>query len=1317
MVTKGALLRNIRPSGGLFTENILLRLRDNPTQLKIGKIETFNVSSKKELDKKQTEIFEWCKQKWDEISPNIDSWKLEELIEKWLIPFLAQLDHELEKFEVNEHNIDEDSPIKDFQITHQSKDHKNPFFHFINISEEFDSKTYSDPQGKSHHNICQQFINLNSTIEWLVISNGRILRLLTKYFHIYSKGYLEFDIENILANRDLIEFNALYSTLHSSRFIAESEDQESLINLFQKDSITEGIKIGDALRDKVHDAIELLGDELIQQNSNFLEKVIINEIDPQEFYAELLRIIYRIIFILYAEQRKMLPGAGSIYFEQLSLSSLRFLAEKPIKAEKNTDIWNKLFLTFKLINEGNEFLSINSYNGSLFKNKNLPIILKNKLKISNEILLKIIRSLTTSKVNNVLQRINFLEIKEEEIGAVYESLLDYKPNFDSNNQFQLIEGTERKSTGSYYTPRSLIDILIRTTLQPLVEDRLVSAGDYKEEREKAILELKVCDPACGGGTFLLSALDFLGMKLAEVRTGSDSPLEDDLREARRDILQHCIYGVDMNQLAVELAKISLWLRACVKDKPLNFLDNHVKCGNSLIGLGQKTEISGIDPNSFKAISGNNSTGIPKENIKLQNMARKIIRDEIKEQKISTKKITTITAFMTDTRTADICSTKFQEIIDMSESDPEEIEKKEKRYEDLRKNENYLQALNEANIWTSTFFWPFEGTALVEIPRYTTIEQLRNKSVDPELLNLMEKINKIGTENQFFHWYIEFPEVFSTERGGFDCILTNPPWEELQFKKKEFFAGHDNEIINASKSSDRDRLIRELENRKPTLFRDYIEAWRNSRKLNNYLRVSKLFELSAKGTINTYALFIERCYNLLSRTGYSGIITPTGIVMNYYLRELFGTLVKNKAVLSIFDFVNKKGLFDIHRDFRFCLMSIAGKDVSQDFIPMTFYTINPADIQEPLSIIFEKKGNLMDRLEKLPNNHYLITFEPKDFELFNPNTLTCPIFSTRYDFILTKKIYENSKIILSKSDPIITNLEIHRMFNLSDDSGKFLTMEALSKFKKEINSPLRMRNDEIFLPLYESKLIWLYDHRFASFAECSVEEIQNGRPIQYPEKKSQHNFHIEPRYWIKKEFMEKKKENWNWKRNWYLAIRKVTNSSNQRTCIPCIIPNYPSSDSINLILNITPIQAAYLVSIMSSYVFDYATRQKIGATNLKQYLIEQLPIIDFELWKKNQDLILPKIIKLIFSTQDLSSFSVDCGFTESFINWNQEERKILQCKLDAIYAHLYKLNENELEYIMDTFPIIREADLVEHGSFHTKELILKFFKYYKDRVIL
>ncbi|MHA1439272.1 MAG: hypothetical protein ACTSPD_17005 [Promethearchaeota archaeon] len=346
MASKSSLLRNIRLSGGLFTENILLRLRDNPELLNIGRIKSFieddNKEERKKFKDKRRGVFKWCMEKWDEISIKIDEWILEELVEQWLIPFFSQFEYELEPFELIEENIDEDNPLAGYIISHQSKGHKNPFFQFVSVKDDLESKIDSNPKKNSHHNICQQFINLNPEIKWLFLSNGRILRILTKYYHTYSKGYIEFDLENIFANRDEKEFKVLHAIIHPSRFIPKLKDHVFLIEEFQKESVAEGIKVGDALRDNVRDALELLGDELIQQNPQFLELIMAGGFDKEEYYAELLRIIYRIIFILYAEQREMLPGTGSIYFEEFSLSSIRMLAEKPIKAERNFDLWNKI---------------------------------------------------------------------------------------------------------------------------------------------------------------------------------------------------------------------------------------------------------------------------------------------------------------------------------------------------------------------------------------------------------------------------------------------------------------------------------------------------------------------------------------------------------------------------------------------------------------------------------------------------------------------------------------------------------------------------------------------------------------------------------------------------------------------------------------------------------------------------------------------------------------------------------------------------------------------------------------------------------------
>jgi len=1313
VVSSSALLRNIYPSGGLFTENILLRLRDNPEQLEIGRIRTFVEKDieeeRRKFKEKRRDVFEWCVQKWDEISPNIEKWALDELIQKWLVPFFTQFDHELEKFELKKENIDEDSPLKDFSITHQSEDHRNPFFHCVPLQEDFDSRIDSNPIRKSHHEVCQQFLNLNPEIKWLFLSNGRILRVLTKYYHSYSKGFLEFDLENIFANRDYIEFNVLYSIIHSSRYIRETAEELRLIEEFQEESTKEGVKVGDSLRDNVHEALELLGNGLIQQNYDFFDKIKSGEVDLQEYYAELLRIIYRIIFILYAEQRNMLPGAGTLYFEQFSLSSLRMLAEHPIKADKSWDLWNKLFITFDLVRDGNEFLEVPCYNGALFKDQNLQIILENNLKLSNDLFLNIIRLLTMSVNYNMRQRINFREIREEEIGAIYESLLDYKPSIALNSEFQLIPQTiERKSTGSYYTPKELIDILIRTTLQPLVEKRLKEIESPKE-REFAILDLKICDPACGGGTFLLAALDFLGKILAQVRTEVASPPEDDLRAARRDILQHCIYGVDKNPLAVELAKISLWLRACVRDKPLNFLDNHIKLGNSLIGLGKKKEISSINPGAFIALNGNKATGIPPESRKLQNTARGEIRKENRMQQTKGK-VTRITAFFTEEKTADICSVEFQKLIELPEDTPSLIIEKETQYQKLLSYPEYQQSLHEADIWTSTFFWPLEGTSLGKIPSYVLIDELRknlNRDVNTKFL---QKIKSIAVDNQFFHWFIEFPEVFSSEQGGFDCILTNPPWEGLRFMENEFFAGINNEILSASNQSKRRKLIKELSKKNIVLFEKYKKAWKNFQRTNHFLKNSHLFDLSSKGTMNTYGLFTERCYNLISSKGYLGIIIPTGIITNYFMSDLFGYLAQNNAILSLFDFENKNKLFDMDPSKKFCLLTIGGRKLTQQFIPMSFNALNPEEIQDPLSFIFENRNNIETRYEKLSNDHRLIILDRGDFELFNPNTFTCPIFSSKYEYLLAKKIYQNNLIFHKKKTPLISSLEIHRMFHMSDDSEHFKTKKEFNELNSK-NSLILHKDDQLYYPLYESKLFWIYDHRFASFKGCNDDEIKNGNPRKYPDFKSNPDYVIEPRFWISKNLFDKKKAKYNWNKKWFLAVRYISNIANQRTCIATIIPDYPSGNSLHLIYGISALDALFLLSMMSSFIFDYIARQKMSGTNLKAYILKQLPVIEHNKWKKYRDIIIPKIIELIYTSHELTDFAKECGFSRTPFEWNDSRRFQIKAELNAIIAHLYGVNKTELKYIIDTFTALKNKEIEIFDEFKSKNLILKFFDKY------
>ncbi|MHA1427711.1 MAG: Eco57I restriction-modification methylase domain-containing protein [Candidatus Helarchaeota archaeon] len=1060
---------------------------------------------------------------------------------------------------------------------------------------------------------------------------------------------------------------------------------------------------------------------MIQQNLEFIEKINNNEVKAQEFYAELLRIIYRIIFILYAEQRAMLPGAGTLYFDQFSLSSFRMLAEKPIKADKNNDLWNKLFITFNLVREGNEILEVPCYNGGLFKDEKLPIILGNRLKISNDLLLRIIRLLTSSTINNVLQRINFSEIREEEIGSIYESLLDYKPIISLDSRFQLILQTiERKSTGSYYTPKELIDILIRTTLQPLIEDRLSSVNDY-QEKETILLDLKICDPACGGGTFLLAGLDFLGKKLAEVRTRARNPSEEDLQIARREILQHCIYGVDKNPLAVELAKISLWLRACVKDKPLNFLDNHIKLGNSLIGLGQKEEIKNIIPEAFKALNGNKATGIPPENKKLQDSARKIIKNEEKIQKIRGN-TSRLTAFLTDKKTADICSKEFQKLIDLEENTPESIYEKEKKYKNLRNYPEYQLALTEANIWTSTFFWPLEGTSLGQIPSFVLIDELRNGLTSEQNNQLLNRIDALVKNYLFFHWYIEFPEVFSSDRKGFDCILTNPPWETLEFKEMEFFAGRDDQILSAPNQSERRKRIKALIHRNPELHHLYKKKWQSLKKEAHFLSNSGIFDLSAKGKLNTYAVFVERCWNIISSNGYLGIIAPTGVIMNFHMKDLFRHFVRNNAIRSFFDFINKNKLFDIIPTFRFCLLSLGRSKFSQEIIPMMFYTTDPKEVQEPLSLIFEDKQNLKERIGMLPDNHSLIPLFKEDFELFNPNTITCPSFRTKKDIELLRFLYQQTQILIKKnpssgeieSNP--WNINFLQMINMSSDSNLFHSEDVLRSInakgiEKSSKGMVWNKNGDLYFPLYEGRMIWHFNHRFNSMTFAKEGGKMKGKGIKPSEEELRNPyFFVSPNYWVKeRDIKENLPESYH--RKWLLGFRDVSGTEMLRTLILSFMPYAAVGHTVPLIISdLNPDDLCLLYANLASLVIDYITRIKIPRVHVSYFVLEQLPIFPPEAYsKKIKGEIFSRVLELVYTAHDLEEFARDCGFKGPPFKWEPERRAILQAELDAIYAHLYRVNKKDLEYILDTFTRLKEKEMEEFNEFKTRRLVLDAYE--------
>ena len=565
-----------------------------------------------------------------------------------------------------------------FDLTYRGWEGDGPILHTVAPVQGLDAKPAGrerGPKGKPPHDMLQLFLNLSRTDRWAILTNGLALRLLRDYHHTSTRGYVEFDLEGIFESRNLADFRALYRMCHASRFVlraeeplqgskgaeeqgsGDAEDEERspaaaagpltpdpcLLEAFHQDSQAAGVKVGEDLRGQVRAAIETLA-------NGFLQGPLAAELARQpdrvpDFYDEILHVIYRILFLLYAEQRAILPRRDApladLYREAYSLTALReraaanAAAATDLAGDPYADLWEGLAATFAMVARGARTLGVTAYNGMLFDPGRTPILngaltftpapLPARKKgegvgVSNGALLLAIRYLTTVTREGSLQRISFADLGVEEVGSVYESLLDYHPRIAqvpelvegrlvaAGEFFLDPRGAQRKTSGSYYTHPRPVHELVKSALIPVLEARLRAAGgwdpipprtdaervrlpvayaDMSDELrrllEAALLAIKVCDSAMGSGHFLIAANNALALELARIRTGDEFPPEAAVMAARRDVLAHCIYGVDLNPMAVELAKVSLWINAAVPDQPLNFLDHHLKCGNSLIG--------------------------------------------------------------------------------------------------------------------------------------------------------------------------------------------------------------------------------------------------------------------------------------------------------------------------------------------------------------------------------------------------------------------------------------------------------------------------------------------------------------------------------------------------------------------------------------------------------------------------------------------------------------------------------------------------------------------------------------------------------------
>ena len=1213
--------------------------------------------------------------------------------------------------------------------------------HLVSFRADLDKRSEQRIQGASKaspHGMVQEYLNRSENYLWALASNGLKLLILRDNASLTRQAYVEFDLEGILDGEAYSDFRLLWLLCHQSRLEGTAQDRPETcwLEVWSKQAETEGRRALDQLRVGVQKALESLGTGFIahKANQNLRDRLQAGELQKQDLYRQLLRLVYRLIFLFVAEDRDLLhsPNASdearSRYARFYSGQRLRRMAERT-RGSRHADLWVGLRLVFARLGDdrGCPELGLPALGGFLFGPDAMPDL--EAAELSNEPLLQAIRNLGLVKDRSGWRLVDYRNLGSEELGSVYESLLELNPTMEVDaGVFTLasVAGNQRKTSGSYYTPDSLVQSLLDSALDPVVEEAI--RGKTPAQAERAILALKVCDPAVGSGHFLVGAAHRLADHLARVRAsaqGESEPSPLFHQHALRDVIGRCLFGVDMNPMAAELCRVSLWLEAIEPGKPLSFLDHHIRVGNSLLGATPALLAKGIPDEAFTPIEGDDREICTK--------FKRVNKDERNQQ-------TRLFAATTEPweRLGDLAASMVQ--LDAAPDDSiEAIRNKERMYEAMVRSGDYLNGHFWADTWCAAFVW--KKTQEFNYP--ITEEVFRRIEHNPHACDgwMRAEIERLATQYQFFHWHLAFPDVFhvptsgqSAEAlqagwyGGFDVVLGNPPWEVLSAEEQEFFSGRAPFIQAISTRSKRLLAIEALKLTDPDLFNDWLACRRRSIAEAGFIHSSQTFPLSGQGNLNSYLLFTERSRQIITTRGRLGLILPSSVSSGESAKELFQDLVDSNELVSLFDFENRDQLFpDVHSGMKFCLM-VAGCRLGN---------------ARGTSMAFNLRS-----VDELNEGDRKFTLNSSDFLLLNPNTRTAATFTSRHDADLVMLLQRIHPVLRNDSVPPKDrpwNVECTRMVDLSYESEHFLSEQELVARGLRPLLDYYANEGDSFLPVYEAKMTQQYDHRAADVVISKTAQVRSAQPesLTSTEHRDPARF-PRPRFWMPQALSFRAVPDW-YECDYLLSYTLVTSPTNHRTLLASLMPKRPVGHSLRLVYlrSEDAAKTSALLASLNSFACDYVCRNKIGGINLNPVITYQLPVPAPESLSSNckwGDQTLEiwmslRVLELSYTAWDLEPFARACGSAGPPFLWDEERRFLLRCELDAVCFQLYlpvDVNgnwcpvENEpaedlarlkksfptprdaAAYIMDTFPIVKRKDEGKWEEYRTKRVILEIY---------
>jgi len=1159
---------------------------------------------------------------------------------------------------------------------------------------------------------------------------------------------VELPLEQALEGSDEAEYGLFERFFHKDSFIAEEADGTERSEGKQHD---ESASIYKCRLDRDRDQSEKVLDEEVK--APFLAQVdevlqyICNgfifdthksgeeytEEERGEIFESAVKLIYRCLFLFYAEARRLLPsdpGKADLY-RRHSIQALCEEARKFRWGERRDtdeyDLWKHLKGLINAVNDGDPEYGIMGYNGGLFDDEEERFLGQHQLR--NDFLSRALYLLAfVEPYDNEPDEeyaIPYEDLEVRHLGELYENILEYTVQLANADRIRrrtrkgvemllasqtskkagdtLIKkgdvyfgesALERKQTGSYYTPESLVRFLNEKTIaQPLREtfeqeyrqrfnELLEQAGNGHDagtrrgaaqsaaalvERfvEERILNFKVCDPAMGSGHFLVdSANQMAGLVVALLEEvphveGITVSVTSRPNDWRRRITRHCIYGIDLNPLAVNLAKLSLWLNCFASEHKLTFLDHHVRCGNSLIGIRSLDQLASIPERK-------------KESKKKKN-PQKLLFDY--------------------NDLSSVLAEASQGVASITQIDEDDTDSQKAVLDEALEATSNLRPL--ADLFTAYLMDS-------DIPGYykEIFERLAKGlsvagTLNPALPEIVESVEAYRDQHHFYHWPLEFPDVFGPDAvGGFSATVGNPPWDIIKPNSQEFFLDYDPKF-RSYKKQEANRVSKELMVDNPAISKKWEVYCNGFAEQSAYFKEPLSYSALGKGDINTFKLFLEQFFTVLNDGGRMGIVVPSGLYTDQGCLPLRQRFFSHSRVKYLYGFENRWPTVFSAVDGRFKFITFGTqKGGETDRFKCAFMEHDP------------------ERLPVIDAN--ALKMGVKQVKKFSPDTLSIMEFKSQRDIDVTTKIYGDWPLLGEKLEDtwnVQFRLEIHKT-----------------------NASHLLKSTLTDLALFEGKMIHQYDHAYD-----------------------------EPRYWLDRKEVEDRLGNSAWQGTQYrFGYREIAASTNERTFLSTILPpcyhGHKLPTAIPFHKEFAPQglrseDALWLTALSCSFVVDFLLRKKV-TTSISFFYVYSLPfprVVDKDylkpivarcarlscttssvrgLWQavlindwQSPDFWYPSSVpidnygpaheqdirkKLRDEAENLTAeWGPHCGVHDRLLDRRDtDDRAQLRAEIDAYVAHLYGLSRDDFAYILDTFPVLKKKEKKAFGEFMSKRKCLE-----------